>query len=117
MSSHPESAQTAVADTREQIICLVGMPNSGKTTLMNALTGGNFRTANYPGVTVSLLSGRSKPEFGSRTIVDLPGVHSAVAPSPEEELACQVIEGSHPRVKPDAFVLVVDSTQLERHLK
>jgi len=94
------------------------MPNAGKTTLMNALTGGNFKTANYPGVTVSLLRGNSKPEFGStRNIVDLPGVHSSVAPSPEEELAVQVIEGRHPRVRPDAFILVVDATQLERHLK
>jgi len=99
-------------------ICLVGMPNAGKTTLMNALTGGHFSTANYPGVTVSLLKGKSKPEFGSvRTIVDLPGVHSPIAPSPEEELACSVIEGRNPRVNPDAFILVVDATQLERHLK
>jgi ferrous iron transport protein B len=94
------------------------MPNSGKTTLMNALTGGNFKTANYAGVTVSLLRGRSKPEYGApRNVVDLPGVHSSVAPSPEEELAVEVIEGRHPRVKPDAFILVVDATQLERHLK
>jgi len=94
------------------------MPNSGKTTLMNALTGGNFRTANYPGVTVSLLRGRTRPELGPVVnIVDLPGVHSSVAPSPEEELACTVIEGKHPKVAPNAFVLVVDATQLERHLK
>ncbi len=103
---------------KEQTVCLVGMPNAGKTTLMNALTGGNFKTANYPGVTVSLLRGSSKPEFGTpRNIVDLPGVHSSIAPSPEEELAVSVIEGRHQRVKPDAFILVVDATQLERHLK
>jgi predicted GTPase len=106
------------APAKELTVCLVGMPNAGKTTLMNALTGGNFRTANYPGVTVSLLRGKSKPEFGPVImIVDLPGVHSAIAPSPEEELACSVIEGRHSRVTPDAFVLVVDATQLERHLK
>jgi ferrous iron transport protein B len=103
---------------KDLTVCLVGMPNSGKTTLMNALTGGNFKTANYPGVTVSLLRGNSKPEFGTpRNIVDLPGVNSSIAPSPEEELAVEVIEGRHARVKPDAFVLVVDATQLERHLK
>src|SRR5436309_4700628 len=106
------------SQTRELTLCLVGMPNSGKTTLMNAITGGNFRTANYPGVTVSLLRGKSKAEFGpALSIVDLPGVHSPVAPSPEEELACRVIEGNHARVRPDAFVLVADATQLERHLK
>jgi ferrous iron transport protein B len=106
------------APSKDLTICLVGMPNSGKTTLMNALTGGNFRTANYPGVTVSLMRGRTKPEFGPVVnIVDLPGVHSSVSPSPEEELACSVIEGKHARVHPDGFVLVVDATQLERHLK
>src|SRR5438094_7919906 len=104
--------------TKELTVCLVGMPNSGKTTLMNAITGGSFHTANYAGVTVSLLRGKSKAEFGeSLNVVDLPGVHSTVAPSPEEELACSVIEGKHARVHPDAFVLVVDATQLERHLK
>jgi ferrous iron transport protein B len=103
---------------KELTVCLVGMPNAGKTTLMNALTGGNFKTANYPGVTVSLLRGKSKPDLGAiLNVVDLPGVHSSVEPSPEEELACTVIEGKHTRVRPDAFVLVVDATQLERHLK
>src|SRR5262245_10406140 len=116
---NPQAATGDLAvEPKDQVICLVGMPNSGKTTLMNALTGGNFKTANYAGVTVSLLRGRSKPEFGApRNIVDLPGVHSSVAPSPEEELAVEVIEGRHPKVKPDAFILVVDATQLERHLK
>jgi ferrous iron transport protein B len=111
-------AQELDTNVRELTTCLVGMPNSGKTTLMNAITGGNFRTANYAGVTVSLLRGRSKSEFGSAfNVVDLPGVHSSVSPSPEEELACTVIEGRHSRVQPDAFILVADATQLERHLK
>jgi len=113
-----ETTPSTASPPKDHVVCLVGMPNSGKTTLMNALTGGNFKTANYAGVTVSLLRGRSKPEFGDpRNIVDLPGVHSSVAPSPEEELAVEVIEGRHSRVKPDAFILVVDATQLERHLK
>ena len=118
MNPSTSTAESPSSPATDQTICLVGMPNSGKTTLMNTLTGGNFKTANYPGVTVSLLRGRSKPEFGApRNLVDLPGVHSTVAPSPEEELACEVIEGRHVRVKPDAFILVVDATQLERHLK
>jgi len=121
MSCHPpdtESSGPSTIPAEGQSVCLVGMPNAGKTTLMNALTGGNFKTANYPGVTVSLLRGRTKPEYGApRNLIDLPGVHSVINPSPEEELAVQVIEGRHARVKPDAFVLVVDATQLERHLK
>lgn len=99
-------------------VCLAGMPNSGKTTLMNALTGGHFHTANYPGITVSLLAGRSRPEWGPPVrIVDLPGVHSPVDPSPEEELSCRVIESRDETVSADVFVVVVDATQLERHLK
>ncbi|HEX4999072.1 MAG TPA: ferrous iron transporter B [Terriglobia bacterium] len=118
MKCHPQEDSPSDKQTRPAAICLVGMPNSGKTTLMNALTGGHFSTANYPGVTVSLLHGRSKPEFGSsREIVDLPGVHSVVSPSAEEALACAVIRGENTRVTPAAFVLVVDATQLERHLK
>ncbi len=94
------------------------MPNSGKTTLMNALTGGSFRTGNYPGVTVSLIRGRSRPDLGEVvSIVDLPGIHSTVASSPEEELSAAVISGKHHSVLADVFVVVVDATQIERHLR
>ena len=63
MSCHPpdtEPSGPSTIDILDQNVCLVGMPNAGKTTLMNALTGGNFKTANYPGVTVSLLRGRTQ---------------------------------------------------------
>src|SRR5437867_10870183 len=92
-------------------VCLAGAPNAGKTALMNALTGGSFHTANYPGVTVSLSRGKSKAEFGSQVLlVDLPGVHSTAAVSPEEELSCRVIEGRHQSVSSDAFIVAVDAT-------
>ncbi|MFY9572692.1 MAG: ferrous iron transporter B [Blastocatellia bacterium] len=99
-------------------VCLAGAPNAGKTALMNALTGGSFHTANYAGVTVTLSRGKSKAEFGPPVLlVDLPGVHSTSAVSPEEELSCRVIENRHPSVTPDALIVAVDATQLERHLK
>lgn len=99
-------------------VCLAGAPNAGKTALMNALTGGSFHTANYPGVTVTLSRGKSKAEFGPQILlIDLPGVQSTSASSPEEELSCRVIEGRHHSVQPDALIVAVDATQLERHLK
>ncbi|MEW6209982.1 MAG: ferrous iron transporter B [Acidobacteriota bacterium] len=104
--------------TKPLTACLAGAPNAGKTALMNALTGGSFHTANYPGVTVTISRGRTRAEFGPEiTLIDLPGVHSARAASPEEELSCQVLEGRHPSIHPDAIISVVDATQMERHLK
>lgn len=106
------------AESRSLTVCLAGVANVGKTALMNALTGGSFHTANYPGVTVTLSRGKSKGEFGSEiSIIDLPGVHSTVAPSPEEALSISVLESRHPSIHPDALIVVVDATQLERNLK
>ncbi|MFY9224908.1 MAG: ferrous iron transporter B [Blastocatellia bacterium] len=118
MGSVALSNEKNSSEKKDLTVCLVGMPNAGKTTLMNALTGGSFHTANYPGVTVTLSEGKSKAAFGEvLKIVDLPGVHSPFSPSQEEELSCQVLTGKHPLVKPDAFVLVIDASQMERHLK
>ena len=114
-SSTPEKVQS---EARPLTVCLAGVPNAGKTSLMNGLTGGGFYTANYPGATVTLSRGKSRPELGPQiNLVDLPGVHSTVAISPEEELSCKVIEGQHPSIQPDALIIVIDSTQLERHLR
>src|SRR5689334_1202310 len=66
--------------TKALTVCLAGVPNAGKTALMNGLTGGGFHTANYPGVTVTLSRGKSRTEFGAEiNFVDLPGVHSTAA--------------------------------------
>ncbi len=104
MKTPAEAAIGVEDEVKPLTVCLVGMPNSGKTTLMNALTGGSFHTANYPGVTVNLLSGKTRSELGPPVdFVDLPGVHSPIDPSPEEELSCRVIESRHPAVRADAW--------------
>jgi ferrous iron transport protein B len=114
-SSSPERSHS---EARPLTVCLAGVPNAGKTALMNGLTGGGFHTANYPGATVTLSRGKSRPELGPQiNLIDLPGVHSTVAISPEEELSCKVIEGRHPSIQPDALIVVIDSTQLARHLR
>lgn len=118
--TQPDSEKSAHQKSESQplTVCLAGVPNAGKTALMNALTGGGFHTANYPGVTVTLSKGKSKQAFGPQiNLVDLPGVHSTSAVSPEEELSCSVLEDRHPSIKADAIIAVVDATQLERHLK
>jgi ferrous iron transport protein B len=99
------------------VVALAGQPNCGKTTLFNALTGSNYRTANYPGATVEFSIGSLSPRWGlaART-VDLPGFGTLNAHSPDEAVAVRALF-DHPRVgRPDVVVLAVDASQLSRHL-
>ncbi|MCL2343113.1 MAG: ferrous iron transport protein B [Firmicutes bacterium] len=99
-------------DRREMRIALVGNPNSGKTTLFNALTGANQYVGNWPGVTVEKKEG--KASFGSRqvTVADLPGVYSLSPYSMEEIVTRDYLV----REAPDAVINIVDATNLERNL-
>src|SRR5471032_441228 len=75
-------------------IALAGSPNSGKTTLFNALTGLRQKVANYPGVTVEKKTGRCKLPDGSwANIIDLPGTYSLISRSPDELVAMEVLRG------------------------
>jgi ferrous iron transport protein B len=98
-------------------VALVGSPNSGKTTLFNALTGLRAKVANHPGVTVELREGALRGGDRSVELVDLPGTYSLHAETPDEQLARDFLLGAVPgESRPDALVVVVDGTTLSRGL-
>ncbi len=99
-------------------VALAGNPNSGKTTVFNALTKLRQKVGNYPGVTVEKKVGRMV--FAGERIVnilDLPGTYSLAVRSPDEEVARDVLLGNIPGTPvPDLVVCVVDASNLERNL-
>lgn len=104
-------------DNRIMSIALVGNPNSGKTTLYNALTGSSQYVGNWPGVTVEKKEGAAR--LGDRTIkiVDLPGVYSLSPYSMEEIVARDYIIGTDEGIdQPDAVINIVDATNIERNI-
>ena len=92
-------------------IALAGNPNSGKTTLFNALTGSNQFVGNWPGVTVEKKEGKLKKHDGV-VITDLPGIYSLSPYTLEEVVARNYLIGE----RPDAILNIIDGTSLERNL-
>ena len=95
----------------EITIALAGNPNSGKTTLFNALTGSTQFVGNWPGVTVEKKEGKLK-KFDGVTVTDLPGIYSLSPYTLEEVVARNYLLGE----RPDAILNIIDGTNLERNL-
>ena len=96
-------------------IALAGNPNSGKTTLFNALTGANQFVGNWPGVTVEKKEGKLKKVYGGSeevTITDLPGIYSLSPYTLEEVVARNYLI----QERPDVILNIIDGTNLERNL-
>lgn len=93
-------------------IALAGNPNTGKTTLFNAITGSRQHVGNYPGITVEKKTGLAELDGETLAIVDLPGAYSLTAYSQEERVARRMLTEE----KPDVVLHVVDASALQRNL-
>jgi small GTP-binding protein len=97
---------------KQIVVALAGNPNSGKTTVFNNLTGARQHVGNWPGVTVEKKEGSCSFNGYSLKVVDLPGVYSLTAYSPDEIVARNFIIDENP----DVVVDIVDASNLERNL-
>ncbi|RPJ32490.1 MAG: iron transporter FeoB [Verrucomicrobiaceae bacterium] len=96
----------------DHVIALAGNPNTGKTTVFNALTGLRMHTGNWPGKTISRAEGGFSYEGKNFKLVDLPGTYSLLSASPDEEVARTFLLFG----QPDVTVIVADATCMERNL-
>ncbi len=101
----------------KRIAALIGNPNTGKTTLFNALSGLRQRVGNYPGVTVETKKGQMCCGGQTFELIDLPGTYSLSPRSPDEMVAVDVILGRQQgEARPDVVISIVDASNLERNL-
>ena len=108
----------SVATAKQTLtVALIGNPNTGKSTLFNALCGVRQRVGNYPGVTVEKKLGRLRIDGRELTIIDLPGTYSLAPRSPDEMIAVDVLLGRRIDTQPpDVVLCIVDASNLERNL-
>jgi len=102
---------------RPYTIALVGNPNSGKSSLFNALTGLNQKVGNFPGVTVDKKTGVSKiSESLTAHIIDLPGTYSLYPKSADEQVTYEVLLNQKSADRPDLIIVIADASNLKRNL-
>lgn len=102
---------------QELTVALVGNPNSGKTSLFNALTGLNFKVSNFPGTTVEKKTGYCKlSENVSAQIIDLPGTYSLYPKSADELVTYDLLRNKSEINFPDLVLFIADSSNLKRNL-
>src|SRR5262245_26043032 len=114
-ASPPRAQLNAAA----RCVVLAGNPNSGKTTLFNALTGLRAKVGNYPGVTVERKEGRllGATKDVPIAVLDLPGTYSLSPQSLDEQVSRDVLFHRVPEVPPpDVVVVVIDASNLQRNL-
>ncbi|WP_371824120.1 FeoB small GTPase domain-containing protein [Lutibacter sp. A80] len=99
-------------ENNDYIVALAGNPNTGKSTVFNALTGLKQHTGNWPGKTVTRAEGGYSYNDSKYKLVDLPGTYSLLSTSQDEEVARNFILFG----KPDVTIIVVDASRLERNL-
>ena len=98
-------------------VAFVGNPNTGKSTLFNALSGSQQKISNLPGVTVKKKNAYQNILGHKFEFVDLPGCYSLNAASKDEKITAEYLQGKVPDVKkPDLILLVLDATNLKRNL-
>jgi len=99
-------------EASDHVIALAGNPNTGKTTVFNALTGLRMHTGNWPGKTISRAEGGFSYAGKRYKMVDLPGTYSLLSASPDEEVARSFLLFG----QPDVTVIVADATCMDRNL-
>ncbi len=109
--------QTAQTSKPTRTVALIGNPNTGKSSLFNALCGMNARVGNYPGVTVEQKVGRLSGTSECIEVIDLPGTYSLAARSADEAVAVNVLSGELPQqTKPEVAIVILDASNVERNL-
>lgn len=114
-SCHSTSSMRIAAEGTP-VLALVGAPNSGKSTLFNALTGAKVQTGNWPGTSVEVSRGLWNAQPEAFDIIDLPGAYSLDPLSPDEEFTRDMLVECPPCERPDLVVVLVDATAPARGL-